>query len=692
MNFLPQLPIELDPPKAPLRGNLILTGRQEQDLERHFMERLRTARGSYSREKWLEKRKLAMAHYANNVDDRKEVGTIFEKSNMTLNLPKRYVRITSSRVYDELLTSSPMLRVTVEGKEDDWEDARVMERYAAHKLEEARIRSVLRQAETLAGIRGECVVKTTWRRKVRKYWAIADVLIAPNGAPVVARDGNPVTKRDSFERLDNGKMALARDKKIIIPETPVWQTRRVLMHRVLFNGLESGCINHFDFLCATTEECVHKADFCAIRMDFELDDVISMIGGPATEESQAFIDRLKQRPDGGEARDGAEAPRPDDWRGEEQRHKDALPQFAFAEVYGRVTLDEDGQATEIAALMDLENEKLLTYEYLDNISPTGRRPFRVVRMEPVPHRWYGTGFYELFADRHKFCDLFLNRVNLAASLSGNIKIENPNATEEGYAGEPIEFGTPKNYRLRDGYTVEDVFKVITIPNDSGASENLLNMLMQVTQLEAGVVSAGDHGLAGLPAAGLATGIKSLDRVANVLLKNILFDFVEGFEHVLTDAVALILTNHDETEAENLMGKEKAALLARYRDVSQLPYRCKLQLSASKDADVIENHQQAFRILMEFLMLPPEVQERLRPVIIKILTVMGIEDVDKALGESMLGLPPVPGTPGAFEPTQQGGAMSQDASMALAEAGKPPVLRNNQQVGSQDTLPVDAVIQ
>ncbi len=681
MRFIPQLPIEVDPPQAPLRGNLILTGGQERALERHIIDRLRDISGSYSLDKWREKRDEAMRHYASNMEDRRRPGTIFEKSNMTLNLPKRYVRITASRVYDELLTSNPMLAVSVEGKDDQWEDARVMERYCSYKLDEAKIRNVLREAETLAAIRGETVVKTTWKRKTQRYYRTAMVLMGPDGQPVRARDGNPVLQTDTFEDgLDGTSKVLARDKRIVITGAPVWQEMRVDMRRVLFNGLESACIDHRDFYCNTTEPDVHKADFCAIRMDLGMDEVKGMLA-PISQQPEVdeFLQKLEKSLLDGSAK--AEGSKPDTWRGENERHKDALPQCPFAEVYCRIIVNEDGQADEIAALIDLENEKLLTYDYLDNISPTGRRPFRVVRMDPVPHRWYGTGFYELFTDRHKFCDLYLNRVNLASSLSGNIKIENPMATEEGLAGEPIEFGTTKTYRLREGYSTDDVFKVIPIPNDSGASENLLNMLMQVSQLEAGIVSAGDHGMAGLPAAGLATGIKSLDRVANVLLKNILFDFVGSFEDILHDSVALILTYFDYEEAVLLMGAEQADLLKKYRDISQLPYKVKLQLSASKDADVIENHTKAFEMLVQFEQMPPEARVRLRPILMKILTVMGIEDVDKALADALM-QNPMMDAEGGEAPTQE----------SVEQMAPEQVLPNNRPVGAMETPDVELMPQ
>lgn len=676
MKFLPDLPIELDPPKAPLRGNLVLTGGQERALTRHFLERLRSAQNSYVSDDWLEKRNMSMRHFASNMEDRRRPGTIFEKSNMSLNLPKRYVRITASRVYDELLTSNPMMSVTVEGKDDNYEDARVIERYCSFKFDQAKMRLVLREAETLAAIRGETVVKTTWKRKTQRYYRTAVVLIGPDGEPVRARDGNPVLQTDTFNDTENGDKILMRDPRIVLTGTPTWEERRVDMRRVIYNNIESACIDHRDFFCNATESDVHKADFCAIKLDFGLDEVKAMLAPlEGQEDADTFISKLENSLLDGKTK--AEANRPDRWRGETERHRDAIPQCPFAEVYARVILEPDGQADEIAALIDLENEQLLTYDYLDNISPTGRRPFRVVRMEPVPHRWYGTGFYELFSDRHKFCDLYMNRVNLASSLSGNIKIENPMATEEGLAGEPIEFGTTKTYRLRDGYSADDVFKVIPIPNDSGSSENLLNMLMQVTQLEAGIVSAGDHGMAGLPAAGLATGIKSLDRVANVLLKNILADFISAFEDILADVVALIMTYYDDADAEMLMGPEAAATLSKFREINQLPYKVKLEVSTSRDAEVIENHTKAFDMLMQFEQIPPEARLRLRPVLMRILTVMGIEDVDKALSDDL-----------ALPSMGAGDAPTEEAMDQMAEAGQPQVQQGP--VGDRDVPDVNAI--
>lgn len=668
MTALPELAESLDPPTTPLRGALKLTGAQERELMRLVRVRMGSAVQSYSKSGWLEKRNRAMQQYMGNMDERKDPGTIFELSNITLNLPKRFVRITAARIYDSMLTSNPILGVTVEGKGDDYEVARVIERYVGHQIERASIRNVLREAETLACIRGETIVKTTWERRVSRSRKKGEILIR-EGQPVRARDGNVVRKDDVWVE-DGEDLVLSRDRRVRLAkgEIPEWAEQEYDHYRLTFDGLEASCIDHRDFICSTVEKDIHSADFCAVRMDMELDKVIAMLA-PVKDSLQTREAIRKLRASANT--DGQqESMKPELFRGEEARSRDALPLCELAEVYMRVVLQDDGIADEIALLVDTKNDQILAYDYLDNVSPTGQRPLRVIRMEPVPHRWYGTGFYELFADRHKFCDLFINRVNLAASLSGNIKIENPMATEEGMAGEPIEFGTNKTYRLREGFAAEDVFKVITIPNDAAASENLLNMLMQVTQLEAGIVSAGDHGLAGLPAASLATGIRSLDRVANVLLKNMLYDIVDGFEAVLKDCVALTLRNYDPLDAERLMGEDAAAVLEKNRDFSQLPYQVKMLLSNSKDSDVVEAHKQAFDILVGYEQLPPEPKVRIRPIVYRILQTMGIEDVDKALGaeamaaEAALAIMPPPEALAAMQ------AQAEQAAAPPAEENAP----------------------
>ena len=162
----------------------------------------------------------------------------------------------------------------------------------------------------------------------------------------------------------------------------------------------------------------------------------------------------------------------------------------------------------------------------------------------------------------------------------------------------------------------------------------------------------------------------------MLLKNILFDFIGSFEDILQDAVALILTYYDEAEAEMLMGPEAAATLSRYRAINLLPYRVKLEVSTSKDADVISNHSRAFEMLVEFEQMPPEARVRLRPILVKILTVMGIEDVDQALSDTLMD----PSMVAADAPEEEAVAGMANSGQPAAQSGP---------VGDRETPDVNA---
>jgi hypothetical protein len=637
----PADPLQVDPPEAPIRGVLQLTGTQEQRLKELIKQRISRAKNSYIQGKWLDTRRLATAHYQGDFSNRKVPGSIFWHSNISLNLPKRYVRLTSARAFDELLSSDPFISVGPEGDEDPSDEAKALERLLAYKFNEGELRNAFAEAKRAALIRGEAVVKLNWVTRKRRYKRRVRLLLDAEDKPVMARDGNPVCDRDAFFPDPNkpGQEILAKDHRIILTGPPKWSAEQVVtFHKVILEGLEVGVVDYRDFLCDTTEKCVHAADFNAIRLDLPLDEVVAQLNPVKnTPQGRSFLRQVinQARPDGDSAQRS-----PDDIRGETLRPDVAIPLCKFAEVYLRAVVDPDGQSDEIAVLYDIENDLLFAYEYLSNISPTHMRPYRVVRTEPVENRWYGCGLYELFQDRHKFCDLFFNRVNFRSSMAGNLKFENPFATEEGMAGEPIEFGTDKTYRVREGYSPQDAFAIVTIPDDGAASQNLLNMLLQVTQLEAGMVSAGDHGLAGLPASELATGIKSLERVANAMLKVVFHDLIDGFETLLQDAAVLTLSRVSEYEVERLMGPEKAALIKPLRDVDSLRYRVRLVLSNAKDSDVLKSNQQAIDLVMNYITsVPPEFRPLVRPLFLMVLKTLGIKEADRALPEKAPDAPP-----------------------------------------------------
>jgi hypothetical protein len=655
-------------PLVPMQGHLELDATTEKRLTDLVIRRYEDAMASMTsgfgskNGSWLSRRKLAHQHYESNFTDRQVQGSIYQHSNLSMNLPKRYSRITTAKSFDELLSAEPMFAVISEGQEDSPKDSRIIERYTLHKLTEAKLKLTLREATQAATIRGESIVKTTWKTKIARSRKVVDVLLNENGEPILTKDGNPVTRNDIWDfNEETGLSHLAKEPEIKTDpkhDKLNFERRKVTFRRVVRDGLEIKCVNFEDFVCHLAEENIHDADFIAHRFDLPIDEVAGMLGPVAnTPQGRRYLNILKKSAQASEA-NASVASQANDNRGETGRSHLATPLVTMAECYMRCTIENDGVADEIMVLFDVDNGQVLFYDYLQNVTATGRRPFEVIRIEPVPDRWYGTGFYELFSDRHKFVDLFLNRVNFRSSITGNIRIENPFATEEGMAGEPIEFGSNKTYRLREGYDVKNVFRVITVPDDSGQSKDMLNLLLQTTQLEAGMVSGGDQGIGGLPSASLATGIKSLDRIANTIIKNIFFDLITGYESVIQSAAYTALAKHSTRDAEALMGKENAKIIDAARDTSLLGYRLKLLLSNARNSDVMESHRQAIDIVSSYYQLSPEIQKIMRPLFLQLLTSLQIDGAD-----SLLTIPAEQAPPGAEQ-------IRQYLELAIAEGQDP----------------------
>jgi hypothetical protein len=74
-------------------------------------------------------------------------------------------------------------------------------------------------------------------------------------------------------------------------------------------------------------------------------------------------------------------------------------QYEILARYQRMDLDDDGVEEEVIYWYcpDLPN-KLLGWNYLDNVYAHGRRPFRIGRYFPLPGRTYGLSFAEIVAD------------------------------------------------------------------------------------------------------------------------------------------------------------------------------------------------------------------------------------------------------------------------------------------------------
>ena len=91
----------------------------------------------------------------------------------------------------------------------------------------------------------------------------------------------------------------------------------------------------------------------------------------------------------------------------------------FFEVYCEDDVDKDGEPVQVVYQISYDLKKIVDAEYLDEVSPSGRRPLVTLKYLPVSGRWYALGMAELLADINIEVDTILNNTNNAQELINN---------------------------------------------------------------------------------------------------------------------------------------------------------------------------------------------------------------------------------------------------------------------------------
>lgn len=122
---------------------------------------------------------------------------------------------------------------------------------------------------------------------------------------------------------------------------------------------------------------------------FDQDAVEALIRGDNPGGDESDLDSTAVREGRAEA-EGVEAFGASSVRGEE---------YEVLEHYRRWDLDDDGWDEEIVCWVSPQlPDRVLGWDYLDNLYAHGRRPFRVGKFLPLPGRFYGRSFPELIRD------------------------------------------------------------------------------------------------------------------------------------------------------------------------------------------------------------------------------------------------------------------------------------------------------
>jgi len=389
-------------------------------------------------------------------------------------------------------------------------------------------------------------------------------------------------------------------------------------------GLEGRVLDPRDFICPLKVNSIHEADICAHFYD-ESPAVLKQVYG-GFDVSQGYF----SAPESGEkspiASQGEQA-----GGGREQQW------VPVGEVYVRFDADEDGREENILLVIDRDrgDGTPLFFDYLHN--HMRKRPFEVIHgLRKVPARWYGVGIYADKYDQLIFVDKTFNRINLKNSKACTVTAVRRDAIEE-WSDQKIDIALGGNEVLtlnsKWGKDQGEWLEQKRLMEVSQEETELMRNMLQAMDQEFGYISAADASATGLNQSKTATGIASIERSSNTIVKAVERVHTAGIEAVLEQGVDILLENMDPLRLA--VSSESELLTLNRAEIRDLPRDVRLLLTRSRSSELLSTNQQATQKANEYFDLmdaKPRRARALRPLYISQLKALEVQDADDLLAE------------------------------------------------------------
>lgn len=531
-----------------------------------------TSLGSYERGSWMWQRAVAMRRYQNDFSDRltDPKMKLWKTSNKSLNLISVTIDQHSAKLCKDF-TSAGFIGLKPRGPEDQSFILKPCEQYLSERAQRTRLGRILRE-DGIKGClrRGEAVFKALPNSRLRTIKEKTRVLLTPTADglnKVEARDsrGNLITEKDQWIPHSDDPMleVLVRDPQTQRPKgfVPTYTEREVEVDITVAEPFGSDISFPFwaDFVADLDKPDLNACTIKAHLFECKPDDLWDMLPKSLlTKAADAYWQRAKAPAGTDPLRQRAEQSYFRAKAGEtpENSADPAISTNAieetrlYAEIWIRYDLDGDRHREDLCLLVDVEAQWPIRYDHAHEVlrSQHRRHPFGVLVENQEDKRWYGMGHYAKYHDLAEEIDADINRLSIEKGKSGNLIFEKRNATEEGRAGLPLEFRSPRTYKLTDQNTGQTAVQVVQVtPITESIEQNLSNNLTAYMSRTGGV-TPGDTQGAEL-AANTATGLQILQEVKNETVEAIREQIFDGI--TLTDGIIGILRLFTELELTHI---------------------------------------------------------------------------------------------------------------------------------------------
>lgn len=602
---------------------------------------------------WALKRAEASSQYENDFEFRRFAGnkrfnTLFRHFNESVNVPKRAINVYKARAAEALVNTSPFTGFMPEGQDDDSDAIKLAERVFHRKLEDSESRYNFREAIRQACI-SEAVVKTAL------IPVDGDSNIDDEAKIWLDAFGNPMKdSRGGFafsdEQLDPspdilGAQVLRRDPSVVIGNTAILSEPQPMVRSdPTTYKLDIRPVGWENFFCSILEADIHTADCCFHEFDEDLDSLLNRIQGVSLNQSaKQWIKSLK---DSNQRYPQAEGNQPVWHRGERDPELYGPVKVRICEQWIRFNVMDRGQADELCvawAVAGNGNEAWpIYYDLMKNASPTGKRPFEVIRVIPVKDRWYGFGFYDLLSNEHAFIDDAWTRIRARSSASGRLDYVRKDSFEGLNYGNPVSLSTGRLWVLKSGVPdgpIGNHIGSVAFPEMDDKIWEMLKMALQNAQLISGTMTAGDAAMSNMPANDTATGQDLLANESELMSNDSTQEVIKGIVATLKQAIVAVFENYDTEEGNMLLGADNGTKLQAWLEVNkprQFSAHVRLLLTKARSKQALQAATQANQLItgglswVQIVQQFPDWADQLQPFFVDMLNALDQSNADKII--------------------------------------------------------------
>lgn len=527
--------------------------------------------GQYERASWLWRRAVASRRFADDFGDRLSdlTSKLWRVSNKSLNLISVTVRQHKAKLSRDF-TSDGFVAMKPRGTEDQSFILKPCEDYLGERILRTRLGRRIKEDGIGGGlIRGESVFKALPNTRTRTIKQQTRVLLhpTPDGTglePALDSHGGKITELDQWitHSEDDTLEVLVRDPKTSRPKggMPQYSAKPIEVKVTVAEPYGSDISFPFwaDFVADLDKPDLNQCTLKAHLFEMKPDDLWDQLPKHLLTKSAEEYWAAAHAPAGSDAMRARAEQSFYRWQQGEQPEgntsevatENISETRLYAEIWIRYDLDNDRHREDLCLLVDVEAQWPIAYDHAHEKlrSQTRQHPFGVITENPEEKRWYGRGHYSVFHDLAEEIDADLNRLSIEKGKSGNLLFEKRNATEEGRAGLPIEFRSPRTFKLTDQNTGEQALSVVTVQAQTEPIETSMSNNLTAYMARTGGVTPGDTQGEEL-AANTATGLQILQEVKNEVVEDIREQMFDG--ETLTDGVIGLLRLFAELELMNI---------------------------------------------------------------------------------------------------------------------------------------------